>query len=38
MELSFFYIADGRLYEYAGNGSRELVSGVLESYLSKVRS
>ncbi len=37
MSLEFNYIADGRMYRYSGGKTEEVESGVLESYLFKVK-
>ena len=37
MSNSFRYISNGRLYEYSGAEVRELTSGILESYKTKVK-
>ncbi len=37
MALAFFYIADGKMYRYSAGKTDEVKSGVLESYINKVK-
>ncbi len=38
MKLSFYYISNGKMYRFDEGKSTEIKSGVLESYISRVRS
>lgn len=37
MALTFFYIKDGRMFRYSAGQTEELKSGVLDSYITKVK-
>ncbi len=38
MKLSFYYISNGKMYRFDDGKTTEISSGVLESYISKIRS
>lgn len=38
MKVTFYYVANGKMYQFDGDSSKEISSWVLDSYISKVKS